>query len=474
MVCELKIKRLFLQPFLKKSIMTFKEYIPFYKRNLKVAIPVVITQAGQVAVNLADNIMVGHLGAAELAGVSFANAVFMIGMVFCLGFTQGVTPIVGQHFGKNEKQQCANIFQNSIFIHLLLSIIITAVMVGIGECLGMMGQSPEVLVQAEKYYFINVYSLVPLILFLSIRFFSEGLGNTKNAMWVTLGANLLNIILNWILIFGKFGSPAYGVAGAVWATFISRIVGFVTFLIILLTKKPYIEYIRLFRKPLLNRKSLKTIFKTSIPISLQTLLEVTAFSLAAIMVGWMGKYPLASHQVAQTLSHLTFTIATGIGAAATIRVSHQYGQGNYLETRMAGIASIHMSIAIMGTFGILFILFNRWIPYIFTDDPTVVALASKVIIVMALYQVFDALQMAAVSSLRGLKDINYPLLFSFISYYLIFLPCGYLFGFTFGFGVIGVWVGLLFGLLIAGVLYYSRFDKLTKRIIANNGSTNNQ
>ena len=188
----------------------------------------------------------------------------------------------------------------------------------------------------------------------------------------------------------------------------------------------------------------------------------------------MGKYPLASHQVAQTLSHLTFTIATGIGAAATIRVSHQYGQGNYLETRMAGIASIHMSIAIMGTFGILFILFNRWIPYIFTDDPTVVALASKVIIVMALYQVFDALQMAAVSSLRGLKDINYPLLFSFISYYLIFLPCGYLFGFTFGFGVIGVWVGLLFGLLIAGVLYYSRFDKLTKRIIANNGSTNNQ
>jgi len=450
--------------------MSLKEYFPFYKRNLQVAFPVMITQVGQVLVQLADNIMVGHLGAGQLAGVSFANAIFMLGMVFAIGFAQGITPIVGQSYGKGDHEFAAKMFQNSSVLNIVLGIVLTITMFAIGLFLEKMGQNVEVLHYAQKYYFINVFTLIPLLIFFNIRFFSEGIGNTKFAMWITLLVNTVNIILNWIFIFGHFGFPMMGVAGAAYATLISRIIAVIVFLIIVITQSPYKKYVAMFSKPLCNIKSIKMILKTSLPISLQSLLEVTAFSMAAIMVGWIGKYELAAHQVAQSLSHFTFMIAMGIGAAATIRVSHQFGASLYVETRMAGKAAIHMSVAFMFFCGMIFFALRNYIPYIFTNDPKVVEIASKIIIVMALYQAFDALQLSAVASLRGLKDINKPLLISAISYYGICLPAGYILGFVFKLGVIGIWLGLLFGLMFAGILFMNRFNKLTKKIINNNGN----
>ncbi|MDD2594659.1 MAG: MATE family efflux transporter [Bacteroidales bacterium] len=449
--------------------MKFRDYIPFYKRNLKVAIPVMITQAGQVVVNLADNIMVGHLGAGELAGVSFANAVFMMGLVFTIGFTQGITPIVGQSYGEGRHEHSARIFQNSIVINIIMSVIVTLIMFAVGLNLDKMGQNEEVLTFAKQYYFISVLTIVPMVLFLGARFFSEGIGNTKNAMYITLFVNVLNIFLNWILIFGNWGAPKMGVAGAAYATLISRIVAMVLFIILLFTISPYKQYFKMMCKPVCDKISIRNLLKTSFPISLQSLLEAGAFSIAAIMVGWIGKYELAGHQVAQSLSHFTFMLALGFGAAATIRVSHQFGGKNYIETRMAGIAAIHMSVSFMAFFGIIFIIFRNDIPFIFSNDPKVIAFASQIIVVMAMYQIFDALQLSAVSSLRGLKDINKPLLYSSISYYVICLPAAYILGFIFNLGVIGVWIGLLLGLMFAGILFFIRFDKLSKHIIATNG-----
>lgn len=425
------------------------------------------TQAGQVMVQLADNIMVGHLGAMELAGVSFANAIFVIGFVAAIGFCQGLTPLAGQSFGKGDKGYVAKLFANSCVLNVIMMIALCAIMTVAGLFMNRMGQEEVVVGFAREYYYICVISLIPSVAFFSVRYLSEGIGNTINAMWITLGANVINIFLNWVMIFGKLGCPAFGVAGAAYATLISRILSAAAFIILLFVKKEYKPYIALLKSNnAVDRTTIKSLLKISLPVSAQGILEVFAFSLAAIMVGWLGAYQLAAHQIAQSLSSLTFMIALGIGSAATIRVSHQYGEGNFYGVRMAGKAAVHMSILLMGGCGILFIIFNKQIPMLYTTDPQVLEIAWKLVVVMSLYQIFDAIQMASMNALKGLKDINRPLLISAISYYLVCLPCAYLLGFTAGLGPVGVWIGLLIGLIFAAVLFYIRFDRLSARLHA--------
>ena len=425
-----------------------------------------ITQAGQVLVQLADNIMVGHLGAAELAGVSFANAIIMIGLVFAIGFTQGVTPVIGQHFGKGDGRAVASALCNSAVLNTVMAVVLTGIMLTVGAFMDRMGQDPEVLAHAKDYYFIIVAGFIPMIAFFNVRFFSEGIGNTRNEMWITIGTNLINIFLNWVLIYGNLGAPRLGVAGAAWATLISRVLGAIAFLFILFRVEEYRKFVRLTPRSPIHLSEIYRQLKMSIPVSLQNLLEVTAFSFAAIMVGWMGKYELAAHQIAQNLSSLSFMITTGIGSAATIRVSHQFGAGRRRDAFHAGVAAVHMAMAIMVFFGILFISLHRLIPYMYTDDTAVIPIAGKLIIILALYQIFDAIQLASRSSLLGLKDINIPTVFSAISYYAICLPCAYLLGFTFGLGPEGVWIGLLLGLAAAALMFCTRFVRISKRYIA--------
>ena len=434
------------------------------------AFPVMITQAGQVLVQLADNIMVGHLGAAQLAGVSFANAIIMIGLVFAIGFAQGVTPVVGQHFGRGDGRAVAVALSNSAALNAVMAVILTGIMLTTGAFMDRMGQDPEVLRYAKEYYFIIVAGFIPMIAFFNVRFFSEGIGNTRNEMWITIGTNILNIFLNWVLIYGKLGAPALGVAGAAWSTLISRILGAIAFLIILFRVEGYRKFVRLTPRHAVHLREMLRQLRLSLPVSLQNLLEVTAFSFAAIMVGWMGKYQLAAHQIAQNLSSLSFMIATGIGAAATIRVSHQSGAGRHQDAYHAGIAAVHMAVAIMVGFGLVFISLHRVIPFMYTDDPAVIHIAGRLIVILALYQVFDAVQLASRSSLLGLKDINIPLMFSAISYYVICLPSAYLLGFTFGLGPDGVWIGLLLGLAVAAVLFNLRFRKVCRRLIYSENS----
>lgn len=408
--------------------------------------------------------MVGHLGALELAGVSFANAIFIIGMVTANCFTQGILPAVGQCFGSGDSRKITEYFANSWVINTIMVLVMCAIMSIVGIFMDKMGQDPAILGYAKSYYWIMVLSMIPTMIFFSTRFFSEGLGNTKNAMYITLSINLLNILLNWLLIFGKWGLPAMGVSGAAIATLISRILAAGVFILLLFVKEEYKPYMKGMRGTI-SRATMRSLLKLSLPISLQGFLEVFAFSLAIIMVGWIGAYELAAHQVAHSLSTLTFMIALGIGSATTIRVSHQYGAGNFIGLRMAGKAAIHMSVAMMGSLGLIFILFNKYIPMLYTADENVIKIASPLIIVMSLYQVFDAIQMASGSALRGLKDINIPLIFLTVAYYLICLPCAYLLAFVFDIGVIGVWIGLLLGLAFAAVMLYSRFNKLSKKLL---------
>lgn len=453
---------------LRRMQMNIKSYIPFYKRNLSLAIPVMITQAGQMVVQFADNIMVGQLGTSQFAGVGFANALFSMGLVFCTCFTQGLIPFIGQSYGRGEHAKVSEYFTNGILLNALMCIAVMAIMMAAVPLMNHMGQDPRILGYAREYYKIMVWSLAPFIIFYVLRALTEGVGNTKYTMYITVFCNVLNIFLNWVLIFGHFGVEAMGVEGAAWATFISRCAMLGIGIAILLSGKLYKRYLGDIRFRALNFSQFKDVMKTSFPMSFQGLVEVTTFSIAGIMAGWFGEVAMAAHQASQTIITFSFMVAQGVGVAATIRVSHQYGERRFADARKAGFAASHISIALMALAGITFILFNDVIPYIFTQDHHVAEIASKLLYVAAAFQLFDAVQLSALASLRALADVKWPLVTSLFTYYVIGLPFAYFAGTTFGLGPVGVWLGLLAGLMLAAILFLYRFNKITKGFTTNN------
>ncbi len=453
---------------LRRMEMNIKSYIPFYKRNLSLAFPVMITQAGQMVVQFADNIMVGQLGTSQFAGVGFANALFSMGLVFCTCFTQGLIPFIGQSYGRGEHKKVSEYFTNGILLNSLMCVAVMAIMFGATPLMRHMGQDPKILGYATEYYTIMVWSLAPFIIFYVIRALTEGVGNTKYTMYITVFCNVLNIFLNWVLIFGHFGVEAMGVAGAAWATFISRCAMLVIGIAILLSGRLYKRYLGDIKLSALNFSQFKDVMKTSFPMSFQGLVEVTTFSIAGIMAGWFGEVAMAAHQASQTIITFSFMVAQGVGVAATIRVSHQYGERRFADARKAGFAASHISIALMALAGITFILFNDVIPYIFTQDRLVAEIASKLLYIAAAFQLFDAVQLSALASLRALADVKWPLVTSLFTYYVVGLPLAYLAGTSFGLGPVGVWLGLLAGLMLAAILFLYRFNKITKDFTTNN------
>lgn len=445
--------------------MSIREYIPFYKRNLSIAIPVVLSQAGQVSVQLIDNMMVGHVGTKELAAASFAGSVFINGLIFGMGFSFGLTPLVGKAFGRGRHRESGILFQNSIAVNFILALLLIAIMYGVTLFMDNMGQPAEVVKLAIPYYKILVASMLPFLIFFSFKQFAEGIGNTKTAMVVTLTANVVNIILNYILIFGKLGMPAMGLMGAGYATFVARMLMPVLLLTWFIKNRRFKRYFYFFNVKEFSRRSLATLSKIGTPIGLQMVIEVMAFTLGSIMMGWLGAVPLAAHQIALGMAGFTFMLATGVASGTTIRVAHQYGSKSFKDMRMAVFASIHMVLAFMLFTAIAFISLRNYIPMLFTTDQEVISVAAMLLVVGGLFQLFDGLQVVALASLRGLGDVKVPMYYAVFSYLLISLPMSYLCAFTFKFGPMGIWFGFVAGLGVAGTLFFIRFNKRSKALI---------
>ena len=433
------------------------QYIPFYRRILHLAIPVVLSQIGQVTVSLADNMMVGHTGTAELAASAFANNVFIIGMFFGMGITYGLTPLVGKAFGNNKPEDVVQWLKNGIFTHLAASVALSVIMFGVYFFLPFMGQTDDVLELARPYYLLLCASCLPFMLFFSVKQFFEGIGNTKMAMQITLIANAINIAVNYILIFGKFGFPEMGLMGAGIGTLISRLVMPLLFVIYIIRIPRFRRYFSLAHAQPFNKSRIVSLLKIGIPIGLQIIVEVLTFSIGAIMMGWLGETPLASHQVAIGLASFTYMISLGISQATTIRVSHQLGQNDFKSLKMAAYASTHLVIMFMSAMGMIFILARDYLPLFFTKDPVVVVIASQLLVVAAIFQVFDGLQVIMLSALRGMADVKIPMLMAFAAYMLVGIPTSYGFTFLLHAGPMGIWFGYLVGLGSAGILFFVRF-----------------
>ncbi len=446
--------------------MNIKTYIPYYKRNLAVAIPVMLSQIGQVVVQMADTMMVGRLGADELASVSFAGAIFNIGLLFCMGSAMGLTPLVGKSISRRGHRESALLFQNSFVYNLFFALGIGAILYGVSFFMGNMGQNERVVELAVPYFRIMLVSMIPLLLFFSFKQFMEGLGNTRTAMNITIAANVLNIGLNYVLIYGNYGAPALGVSGAAYATLISRMLMPVAFLLIFLRSASLRRYFKFFCRENFSRKGLKELSKVGLPIGMQIFVEQMAFSFTAIMVGWLGAKSLASHQVAMNISTMMFMILGGLSAATTIRVSHQFGRGAIEDMRKAAHASYHLTTFVVVIGAALTVLFRHQIPLFFTSDPEVIALSSQLLLIVALYQLPDGLQVVSLGALRGISDVKRPMIYAVLSYLGLNIPIGYLCGFVLGMGAPGIWIGFVFGLTAASISFMVRFENKSKTYLA--------
>lgn len=440
-------------------------YIPFYKRNLALALPIVLSQIGQVSVSLVDNMMVGHVGTTELAAAAFANSIFMIGMVFGMGITFGLTPLVGKAFGNNDIKASAIWLKNGIFSHLVAAFALTTIMFSIYLLLPIMGQPNDVLALAKPYYLMLCASYFPFMLFFSIKQFFEGLGNTKMAMQITLISNFVNIIVNYIFIFGKLGMPEMGLMGAGIGTLVSRIIMPLLFAFYIAKKTRFKRYFVLAHKQLMIKAKVLSLLKIGVPIGFQLIVEVSAFGIGAIMMGWLGETPLAAHQVALGLASFTYMIALGVSQANTIRVSHQMGVKDYLSMKRASYASTHLVLVFMGFTALLFIVGRNFLPLLFTSDTDVINIAAGLLIVAAVFQLFDGLQVIMLSTLRGMADVTIPMFIAFIAYLLVGIPTSYVFAFVLNVGPQGIWFGYLVGLGTAGILFYFRFKQIFKKLI---------
>lgn len=424
-----------------------------------------LAQLGQGTVQLADTIMVGHLGTTELAAVSFGGAAFFIGFACSLGLSFGSTPLIGREFAARHHRKAAELFQNSILFNLLVTILVGFIMLTASFFLDRLGQPDEVWPLATIYYRILLSSLPFVLLFQAFKQFMEGCGNTKYAMIITIIGNILNISLNYIMIFGKWGCPKFGVAGAAYATLIARILMCIAFIIVVYKMAPYSKYFLFFKKNHFSRKCLYQLFKISTPIGLQMLLETTGMNIAVMFVGWCGAISLASHQIAINISAVTWMISCGIAAATTIRVSHQIGVKDYASMRKAGIASMHLTLAFMGSCSILMLIFKTQIAECFTNDPEVIDLASTLIMMVGIYQIGDGLQTVTIGALRGLADVITPMVTAFICYIVVCLSVSYYFGIYKGMGAVGVWIGYVVELYLASAILIFMFFKQTKKYL---------
>lgn len=444
----------------------FKKYRPHYKTNLQLAIPVVISQLGHTLVLTADSIIVGHFaGTAQLAAVSLVNSIFMVIMVVGIGISYGITPLIAQENGRGHYNACGKLLINSLIINTLSGIILfMLIYFGSLAVIDRLDQNPQVVIYAKSYLGLLSLSIIPLMIFNTFKQFAEGLGFTKQAMSISIWGNVVNICLGVIFVKGLFGIEPMGVRGVGWSTLIDRIIMSAAMMMYVFRSKNFTRYLKFFAISQFNKTRIASILKIGGPVAFQYAFEVSAFSGAAILMGTLGAVEQAAHQVAIAMAAMTYMMASGISAAATIKTGNNYGTKNFVELRASAISSYHIVFAFMTFTAVIFIAFHQLLPWIYTADHAVVTIASQLLIIAGIFQLFDGAQVVGLGVLRGMGDVNIPTAITFVAYWVIGLPVAYLLGIVAGLGPNGIWYGLTLGLLVSAALLFMRFHVITLRL----------
>lgn len=433
-----------------------------FKETIALSIPLVLTQIGHIVTSMVDNIFLGQLGKTEQAAGILSNNLFIILLVFSIGMSYVLTPAVTEAHTQHNDEQKAALFKNSLFINVLVSTVLFVVLFFMSPLLGYMQQPADVVELAKPFFNVLTFSIIPVCLFFVGKQYTEGLGNTKAAMYVSVIGNLLNIILNYALIYGKFGLPALGYMGSCWATFIARVFMGVGFLVFLFHHPSVNSFSKYYKKTKLSLLHLWPLFKDGLASALQFTFEVTAFAIAGLLSGVFGKEALDAHGIALSMAAFTYMFASGISSATTIRVGTFYNHNDFKSLKTAVVVSYKAVIVTMTVMAILFISLNTVLPAIFSNDAEIILIASKLLLFAAFFQLFDGTQVVAVGVLRGLDDYKYPTTIAFIGYWLLALPLCYVFGFLLHYNVYGIWFGLSIGLGFVAVALYFRIKTLIK------------
>ncbi len=436
----------------------------YYKSIIYLALPIIIGQIGTIITGVADTIMVGQHSTEELAASAFVNNIFNLFMIIGVGFTFNFAPLVGSALASDDKRGVGEWLKNSLMVNSLLGVVLALLMVVVYLNVERMGQPVELIPLIKPYFVVYGLSIIPVMIYSTFRQFVEVVLKPSTSMWIFIIGNILNIIGNYILIYGKFGMPEMGLYGAGVSTLISRCVMLIAFVAVIQLAKFYKEYRKGYTKGFLLREKINSLIKVGAPIGLQQGFEAATFSITAIMIGWLGSFDLAAHQVSVSISSICYMLFLGLGNAVAIRVSYFNGMDDVLSIKKVTNAGMVLSLMFSVVICAVLYLWTTQISMFFTEDIAVAKIVSLLLPILMVYVFSDGVQIVLTNTLRGLADVKYIMYISAIAYFAIALPAGYFFGFRADWGISGVWLAYPIGFFFACTLFYMRFRKFYRKL----------
>ena len=457
--------------------MILKQYTQEFSENIKLAYPVILGMLGHTLIGIVDNIMVGKLGSTELAAVSLGNSFIFIAMSIGIGFSTAITPIIAEADSENDHKKIRSAFQHGLLLCTILGVVLFILIVLAKPIMLLMHQPKEVVELAYPYIDWVAFSLIPVIIYQGYKQFADGLSETKYSMYAIFMANVVHIFFNYVLIYGIWIFPELGILGAALGTVISRILMVVFMHYILKYNQRMQLYFQDFSFKQLKKSMIKKIVDLGFPSAMQMLFEVALFTAAIWISGSIGKTSQAANQIALTLATMTFMFAMGLNVTAMIRVSNQKGLNDYKKLVTVARSIFLLAIILEIIFALFFIVFHQYLPHLFLnmenadqaiDNQEVIAIAAKLLLVAAVFQISDGIQVVVLGALRGLQDVKIPMYITFVAYWIIGFPISFYLGLYTNLKATGIWIGLLAGLTVAAILLYIRFNRLTKNLIESN------
>jgi len=430
--------------------------------TLRLALPLMIGQLSQMLLGVADTVMVGQLGVQDLAALTFANSLFHVPFVFGIGLLTGISVFTSNSRGAEDDARVRGSCRHGLYLSLVLGLLIFGVAWALSYRLDLFGQPPEVTARTSVFFRIVMASLVPALASIALKNHADALNRPWPPFWIFLGGVVLNIGLNWVMIYGKLGCPALGFEGAAWATLISRFVILVAMLVWLVNAKGLRDWVpyRWFRQP--DFGDLKRLLSIGLPASFQMACEVSAFSLAGLIMGKFSATAMAAHQIAITLAATAFMLPLGLSMALTVRMGEAHGAGEMARLRPIAVSGWLLASGYSLLGAAVFLIFGEFLAGLFIDAPEVIALAASLLVIVGVFQLVDSLQVVSSAMLRGLRDARIPAIMGFVAYWIVGLPVGAGLAFGLKLEAIGVWWGLAAGLFVASITLGPRLWNRTK------------
>jgi MATE family multidrug resistance protein len=459
--------------FAKRFKMKLSTYTNEFSQNIQLAYPVILGMLGHTLIGIVDNFMVGNLGSTELAAVSLGNSFIFIAMSIGIGFSTAITPLIAEGDAEKNNNKIQSTFHHGLLLCTILGIALFILVVFSKPLMLLMHQPQAVVNLASPYIDWVAFSLIPVIIFQGYKQFSDGLSKTKYAMYAIYLTNIVHVFFNYVLIYGCLGFPKLGVLGAALGTVISRIMMVVFIHYLMKYDSQLKHYFKDFSFKSIQKSMIKKIFDLGYPSALQMLFEVTLFTAAIWLSGSISKNSQAANQIALTLATTSFMFAMGLNVTAMIRISYLKSSNNINGLIITARSIFLMTIILETAFAVIFLIFNNFLPHLFLnmsdtkqaiDNAEIISITSRLLLIAAVFQISDGVQVVVLGALRGLQDVKIPMYITFIAYWVVGFPTSYYLALYTPLKTIGIWIGLLAGLSVAAACLYFRFTKLIKKL----------